>query len=327
MRHAREIDDDRLAADGLAEADRELGGRVVVVLRGQELAQIDLFARRVGQLDADGVAARHDRDARRERAHRARDVVGEPDHARRLDAGCGLELVERHHRPRPRIDDLAAHAEIAEHAFERGRVGLDRLHAGREAVGRLGRREITERGQLVAVGGFARRRARGRFRGLARRDLEARSALVVFVLVVLVVRRRPRHETRLDTAPRGRADGLGLALAPPRPHDGTDDARLEAQEAVHDPADRDRHDAGAIVGGRFFLLVVVILVVGRRMEAPAGRDEQRREGRDAEQRRDRHARGAGERAARDRGRQAQQRVAHHAAKAGRQRPGGGARQA
>ena len=95
-----EIDDHRFAADGLAEAERQLGRRFGVVVGRQQFAQIDLLALRIGQLDADGVAAGHDGDARRERAHRARDVVGEPDHARGLDAGRGLELVERHDRAR-----------------------------------------------------------------------------------------------------------------------------------------------------------------------------------------------------------------------------------
>ena len=85
----------------------------------QQFAQIDLLALVVRQLDADGVAAGHHRDARRQRAHRAGDVVGEPDHARRLDAGRGLELVERDDRAGPRVDDLAAHAEVLQHAFQR----------------------------------------------------------------------------------------------------------------------------------------------------------------------------------------------------------------
>ena len=76
MRHAGEIDDHRLAADGLAEAERELGAAAGIFLGGQQFAQIDLFARLVGQLDADDIAARHHGDAGRQRAHRARDVVG-----------------------------------------------------------------------------------------------------------------------------------------------------------------------------------------------------------------------------------------------------------
>ena len=74
--------------------------RLVAVSTRQQLAQIDLFAVRVRQFDADGVAAGNHGDARRERAHRAGDVVGEADDARRFDAGRGLELVQRHHRAR-----------------------------------------------------------------------------------------------------------------------------------------------------------------------------------------------------------------------------------
>ena len=94
-------------------------GRVVVFARGQQLAEIDFLAELVRQFDADGVAARHHGDAGRHRAHRARNVVGKADHARRLDAGRGLEFVEGDHRTGARIDDLALHAEIFQHAFER----------------------------------------------------------------------------------------------------------------------------------------------------------------------------------------------------------------
>ena len=103
--------------------------RAMLVDGGEDFAQENLFARRVRQFDADGVAARHDGDARRHRAHRARDVVGKADHARRLDAGRGLEFVERDDRAGPRIDDFAAHAEVFQHVFERRRVGLDLLFA------------------------------------------------------------------------------------------------------------------------------------------------------------------------------------------------------
>ena len=127
MRHAGKVDDHRIAADGLAEAQRQARLTVGVVARGEQFAQQHLLALRIGQLDADRVAPGHDRDARRDLAHGARDVVGEPDDARGLDARRGLELVERDHRARMRVDDLAAHAEIAEHAFERARVLLNRL--------------------------------------------------------------------------------------------------------------------------------------------------------------------------------------------------------
>ena len=82
VRHAREIDDHGLAADGLAEAERQLGGAVRVIIAGQQLAQENLLARGIGKLDADGIASRHHGHACRERAHGAGDVVGEPDHPR-----------------------------------------------------------------------------------------------------------------------------------------------------------------------------------------------------------------------------------------------------
>ena len=71
-----------------------------LVLHRQQFAQIDLFAMRVRQFDADGVAAGDHGDARRQRAHRAGDVVGEADDARGFDAGRGLEFVQRHDRAR-----------------------------------------------------------------------------------------------------------------------------------------------------------------------------------------------------------------------------------
>ena len=95
-----------------------LATEFVGFLRDQQLAQVDLLAMRVRQLDADGVAAGDDGDARRQRAHRAGDVVGKADHARGLDAGRGLQLVQRDDRTGIGLGDLAAHAEIPEHAFE-----------------------------------------------------------------------------------------------------------------------------------------------------------------------------------------------------------------
>ena len=166
MRHAREIDDDGFAADVLAEAKRQLRHRLVAVLHRQQFAQIDLFAMRVRQFDADGVAAGDHGDARRQRAHRARDVVGKPDHARRFDAGRGLEFVQRHHRAGMGLDDFAADAEIAEHAFQRARIGFQLGLAERLAIRCLRRGQHRHRRQFELVGGFARRRPR---RGLLAR--------------------------------------------------------------------------------------------------------------------------------------------------------------
>ena len=107
-----------------ASASLRLG--VLEVGGGEELAQEDRLAAGVRQLDADGVAAGDDGDARGDGAHRAGDVVGEADDARRLDAGRRLQLVERDDRAGADVDDLAAHAEILEHAFEQACVLLER---------------------------------------------------------------------------------------------------------------------------------------------------------------------------------------------------------
>lgn len=81
MRHAGEVDSDRLAADVLAEREREPRVGLLEVGGFEQLPQHHDFAPVVGKLDADGVAAWHHGDAGGDRAHRAGDVVGKPDHA------------------------------------------------------------------------------------------------------------------------------------------------------------------------------------------------------------------------------------------------------
>ncbi len=127
MRELGDVGDDRLAVDGLAERERELRLGLLEVAAGQQLAQIDRLAPCIGQLDADGVAPRHHGDAAGDGAHRAGDVVGEADDAAGLDAGRGLQLVERDHRAGPHMDDLALDAEILQHTLEQARVLLQRL--------------------------------------------------------------------------------------------------------------------------------------------------------------------------------------------------------
>ena len=130
--------------------------RPLVLLVGrriEQLAQIDRLGLAVGQLDADDVAARHHRDAHRDGAHRAGDVVGEADDARRLDAGRRLQLVERDDRAGAHLHDLAAHAEILEHGFEQPRVLLQRLLVdGRGLGGRRLAQEIERRQDRLLSG-------------------------------------------------------------------------------------------------------------------------------------------------------------------------------
>ena len=112
---------------GLAERQRQLGLGRLEIAAGQDLAQIDGLALGVGQLDADGVAAGNDGDAGGDRAHRAGDVVGKADDARRFDAGRRLQLVEGDDGAGPDMDDLALDAEILQHAFQQPRILLQRV--------------------------------------------------------------------------------------------------------------------------------------------------------------------------------------------------------
>ena len=123
----------------------------------------------------------HDRDAHRDRAHRAGDIVGEADDAGRLGAGRRLQLVERHDRAGPHLHDLAADAEILEHRLEQAGVLLQRrlvdLGFGRAA--RRQRQQIERRKPVMPPRSSSRWPIWGalalRRRWLARDDLNGRT--------------------------------------------------------------------------------------------------------------------------------------------------------
>ena len=167
--------------------------RVLEILARQQLAQVDRLAPLVGQLDADRVAALHDRDAGRDRRHRARDVVGEADHARGFDAGRRLEFVERDDRAGAHVDDLALDAEIVEHAFEQPRVLLQRVLGDFRGDRLLRLGEHRQRRQFVGAAVEQRqlRFACGAAAGLQRAGAAAASAA--------------RARRRSSAAPRGSA--------------------------------------------------------------------------------------------------------------------------
>ena len=209
MRHAREVDGDRLAADILAERKREPRVGFLEVRRFEQLSEHHDLAPVVGKLDADGVAAGHHGDAGCDRAHGTGDVVGKPDDARGFGAGRGLELVQRDHGAGAHIGDLALHAEILKHAFELPRVLLQHFVAdGGPLVRARLRLEQLERGGLIgrvaplyAGAGmlFLLRGARDAIVGLG--DVVA---LVVLLLVLVVIFVGLEIEGRLDAAVRVR---------------------------------------------------------------------------------------------------------------------------
>ncbi len=174
------------------------------------------------------------------------------DHARRFDAGRGFEFVQRHHRAGMGLDDFAADAEIAEHAFQRARIGIELRLAERLAVGCLRRGQHRNRRQLEPVGRFARRRARS---GLLARRAGGRLVFFLLLLLLLLVAfgfvdsssargasdgpARPRlgsWRSNESCARRRRAGdqrAVGQGQQPPQP-------RLRAHHGVKRPSQRDR---------------------------------------------------------------------------------------
>ena len=152
MRHAREVGHIGLAADGLAQRQRQQMALLVVFGAGQEVAQVDRLALGVGQFDANGVAALDHADAAGARRHRAGDVVGQGHDAAMLHAGRGHQFVQGDHGAGADLVDLAAHAELLQHALQHLGVGLQRFLVDRGgALGRLG--QNAERGQVeLALG-------------------------------------------------------------------------------------------------------------------------------------------------------------------------------
>jgi len=103
-------------------------------LRFDQFAEIDGLAHLVRKLDADDVAAGHDGDARRNRRHGAGDIIGKTNDARGFDARRWLELIEGDDRSGANVDDLAAHAEVLEHAFQKIGILLEPLLRHVEAL-------------------------------------------------------------------------------------------------------------------------------------------------------------------------------------------------
>ena len=294
----------------------------------QQFAQIDLLAMRVRQFDADGVAAGHDGDARRQRAHRARDVVGKADHARRFDAGRGLEFVQRHDRTGIGLDDLAADAEIAEHAFQRARIGCPArtLLSGwrSEAFGAVST-ETDGSSNLsddLRAGGV---RAAAFLRGRARR--ESSSSSVLFVL-------DPRRLRGGERSQRGRAAAEIRLLAfersrarrrracdqrSDRPREQPAKPRLGAHHGMERPipARPSRASSSSTNGASSSSIAVNSSSCGARADA-AG-DQECRDHRRAKNDPEHQAIDEAGRPEHHRGR-AHQRVADDAAKPGRQRP-------
>ena len=159
----REVGDVRLAVNRLAERERQLRGRAAVGFRLEQLAQRNLLARAVGNLDADGGLAGDAVDQHRLGLHREAQVVGEAGDLRVLHAGVGLELERRHDRARDEsATTRALDRELAAFLLEQPRA-VHQLALVDLALG-LRRVEQRERRQRVLALAALGRRLGRRFR-------------------------------------------------------------------------------------------------------------------------------------------------------------------
>jgi hypothetical protein len=199
---------------------------------------------------------------------------------------------------------------------------LQRVGTQRGAADRLGRGEKLERRQHVAPARFARR-ARRRFR-LAR----PRRLVVVLRIRLRLGARLQRDAGALVEARLGATGERGVASngRPRAPRQQAHDAGLETEEAMGDPAERDRSPL-LVVGDRILVIVIIIAAVVAFIIAPVGVPSEACGDRKACQRpdtrrdRDGGARQGRKRTAGEDGGQPQEPVADDAAEPDRQRPG------
>ena len=122
VRHRRKVGHVRLAVNRLAERERQLRVRPLVHLRLQQLAQRDLLARVIRNLDADRRLARDAIDEHRLGLHREAEIVGEAGDFSVLHAGVRLELECRDDRTGMNLRDRAFDGELAALLLEQARA-------------------------------------------------------------------------------------------------------------------------------------------------------------------------------------------------------------
>ncbi len=148
MRHARQISDHRLAADVLAERERQRRLELVVGLRLDDLAKSDDLANLVRDLEPNVRLAGDDLDdAHADRRERAGQVLREIADLAALHAGGRLELESSNDRSRVHGDDFRLDPEIVELELDQARHRLERVRR----VSALLRRRIVEQRRAAAI--------------------------------------------------------------------------------------------------------------------------------------------------------------------------------
>ena len=172
MRHAGEIGDDGLAADVLAQRQRQPTGVLLGRVRGENLAEIDGFTLFVRHLDTDDVAARYGGDTHGGDGQGAGDIVRQADDAGAADARCRFQFVQRDHGAGAIGNDAALHAVVAEHGFQPAGDEFQRFRGRADGAAGGGGGQQRQRREAPAAFDQRQRDLLGRrFRGLGLGDL------------------------------------------------------------------------------------------------------------------------------------------------------------
>ncbi|EXI75159.1 MAG: hypothetical protein AW07_01394 [Candidatus Accumulibacter sp. SK-11] len=154
VRHFRQIDDQRLAADVLAERHRQRRVHVAVFLAGDDLQQADRLPLRVREFERHRRLAGYRLDhAHRDQGQRARQVLGQIEDLGALDAHRRFDFVARDDRPRVGSSHRDLDAEVGKLALDQSRGVFDGLRADAATLWRR-RLEQVQRWQHAALDGF-----------------------------------------------------------------------------------------------------------------------------------------------------------------------------
>ncbi len=124
VRHFREVGDDGMAIDILAQRERDAGLGVDPFVRFQEVAHDDLGLDGVGDFHADGAFAGHGReDVNAFGLERGGDVVAQRGNFFQLHAGRGMQLVARDGRAFGDVTERNLDIELREGLLHEPRVG------------------------------------------------------------------------------------------------------------------------------------------------------------------------------------------------------------
>ncbi len=168
MRHLGQVDHHRLAADVLAQRERQRRFQLIVLVRAQDLRQVHDLLVGVGDLQPNHVlAGDHIDHAHADHRQAARDVLVQTRHLRTADARRRLHLETGDHRARIGANHLGLDLEILQFELDLARKHLE----GFLGITRPLRRRFVQqrqRRQLPRCGGAdEQRNLRFQFRPLA----------------------------------------------------------------------------------------------------------------------------------------------------------------